>query len=636
MSSISEAILSHLKMKTSGALLLTGDWGSGKTYHVKNTVFPVIEEKTDFIPIIVSLYGETDKNNIAQKVLFSYFDKKGENANLSTGTIAKNIKSFTDAIPIIKKYIDVDKLITGTGDNIFKLLPHNQLLICFDDIERMSKKIDINDFLGIINDLVENNGCKVLLIANEEQIDEGISFKEKTIEKTIHFTPNISEILDDILDNYEDSFKDYIAKNKDFLLGTLKAEIDNDKEKVELRKSFSNIRTLKFAIEHFYYAFLIVKNKKELNDELTKKQLKSIWIFILAISIEFRKPKNISFIERKNLDKQTTSISDIDFSQFDFSGTSDKKEVKEDEWSYSNNFKKLYYNRLSESYIFYPEVYNLITAGKSINTEKYLKHLELSFNVVEGKINPSHELLARFMHGYWTFTNEEFKEKLEKLLNYSEKGELGDLVSYLNAGVYLLGFVDLFEFTKEEIVIKLKEGLSVFFNKVQLSYLMKSQLNMVSGQFKEENLQNVIAFISEKIKEIEKENDKKEAERLEKLFENDIESLVKEFLPQHTDIRTPDKPIFHEFNAELVKDSIPKWDAKGIMDFTSLLKIRYLDTGFSERLTDELSFLEAIESGIANIDMNEKVLSNNIMQSQLIPRINECKTRLTEYKNALP
>jgi hypothetical protein len=158
---------------------------------------------------------------------------------------------------------------------------------------------------------------------------------------------------------------------------------------------------------------------------------------------------------------------------------------------------------------------------------------------------------------------------------------------------------------------------------------------MVSGQFKEENLQKVIAFISDKIKEVEKENDKKEAERLEKLFQDDIESLVKEFLPEHTDIRTPDKPIFHEFNIDLVKGSIRKWNAKGIMDFTSLLKIRYLDTGFSERLTEELSFLDAIENGIGDIDMNDKVLSNSIIQSQLTPRIKECKTRLNEYKNAL-
>ncbi|MFW5757017.1 MAG: P-loop NTPase fold protein, partial [Tangfeifania sp.] len=77
---IYDAISNHLKMKTSGALLLTGDWGSGKTYHVKNNIFPKIEAETEFIPLIVSLFGVSDKNDIAQKVLFAYFEKKGKDS----------------------------------------------------------------------------------------------------------------------------------------------------------------------------------------------------------------------------------------------------------------------------------------------------------------------------------------------------------------------------------------------------------------------------------------------------------------------------------------------------------------------------------------------------------------------------
>ena len=84
---IYEAIKNHLSMKTTGALLLTGDWGSGKTYHIKKEIFPLLENETDFVPLIVSLYGVSNKDDIAQKVLFSYFDKKGKDSNVSTSTI---------------------------------------------------------------------------------------------------------------------------------------------------------------------------------------------------------------------------------------------------------------------------------------------------------------------------------------------------------------------------------------------------------------------------------------------------------------------------------------------------------------------------------------------------------------------
>jgi hypothetical protein len=635
---IYEAITNHLNMKTTGALLLTGDWGSGKTYHIKNNIFPLLENETDFVPLIVSLYGVSNKNDIAQKVLFSYFDKKGKNSNISTGAIAKNLQNFSEAVPLVKKYVNIEKLITGTGDNIFRFLPHDKLLICFDDLERISDQVDVDDFLGVVNELVENKGSKVLIIANEKEIEGGLTFKEKTIEKTIHFTPNISAIIDSIIDTYsDDAFKSYLKDNKDFLLKTLNSNAEDEEDAKELKKHFSNIRTIKFAIEHFKYPFEIIKNEKDISDELVKSQLKSIWLFIISISTEFRKPNNITFEERKNLDKQTFSFSDFDFSNFNLGDANQEAEEEpaENEWTYSEKFKELYYGRLSEQYVFHAEVYDLITSSKKIVKVDFLENLEKSFNVKEGKIHPAHELLNGFMHGYWKFSNEDFKTNLTKLLAYAEKGELLDIISYLNAGVYLLGFVDLFDADKDTIFQKLKNGLDSFLSEVTLNYMMTSQLEMVSGNFNEENLQKLISFIREKIKDVEKENDIKEAERLSDLIVENASEFVKEFIPGDSTIRTPDKAFFHELDEAKLKLSVSKWDGNEIMDMTSFLKIRYLDTGFSDRLIDELQFLANLEAGIDEMDKEEKNLSNHLIETQLLPRINECKIRLENHKNAL-
>lgn len=635
---IYEAIINHLKMKTSGALLLTGDWGSGKTYHIKNNIFPILENETDFVPLIVSLYGVSSKNDIAQKVLFSYFDKKGKNSNISTGTIAKNLQNFTEAVPLVKKYVNIEKLITGTGDNIFRFLPHDKLLICFDDLERISDQVDVDDFLGIVNELVENKGSKVLIIANEKEINGGLTFKEKTIEKTIHFSPNISAIIDSIIETYTDeSFKDYLNDNKDFLLKSLNSNAENKDDAKELKTQFSNIRTIKFAIEHFKYPFEIIKQGKDISDELVKKQLKSIWLFVLSISTEFRKPNNITFEERKNLDKQTTSFSDFDFSNINLGDINKETEEEptENEWTYSEKFKELYYGRLSEQFVFHPEVYELITSSKKIIEPNFWENLEKNFNVKEGKIHPAHELLNGFMHGYWKFSNEDFKANLEKLLDYGEKGELLDIISYLNAGVYLLSFADLFDSDKKTIYQKLKSGLDTFLSNVTLNYMMTSQLEIMAESFNGENLQNLISFIKEKIKEVEKTNDLKEAERLSDLIVNDASAFVKEFIPGDSTIRTPDKPFFHELDETKVKESVLKWDGSAIIDMTSFLKLRYLDTGFSDRLIDELKFLTNLEEGVSGMDNTEKKLTNHLLETQLMPRINECKTVLENHKNAL-
>ena len=58
------------------------------------------------------------------------------------------------------------------------------------------------------------------------------------------------QIFDSIVSEYSDSyFKSYLLKTKDFLILTLKAETDDAELNKDLNKSFSNIRTLKFALE---------------------------------------------------------------------------------------------------------------------------------------------------------------------------------------------------------------------------------------------------------------------------------------------------------------------------------------------------------------------------------------------------
>ncbi len=636
-SPISEPILNHLRMKTTGALLLTGDWGSGKTYHVKKYIFPLIEKTTDYSPIIVSLFGETDRNNIAQKVLFAYFDYKGKNVNLGTGTIAKNIKNLSEAVPYIKNFVDVEKLILGTGENIFRLIPHDKLFICFDDIERMSEEINVDDFLGIINDLVENKGCKVLLIANAEgsKIKNEMTFKEKTIEKTIHFIPNLSEIFDSITGEYSDSyFKTYLLKNKEFFIQTLTAETEDTELNKELTRSFSNIRTLKFALEHFKVAFELLVETNEIN-QLLSNQLRSLWIFTLSISIEFRKPNNISFTDKKKLDSQTSTFSDFDFSNLDLLSQKDNdhKVEAENEWTYSENFKKAYYNRLSEAYIYYEELYNLITSSKKIVANIFKQTIEDSFRVKEGIVNPAHQILSSFLHGYWRFTNEEFVKTLNELLDYCEKGILEDIISYLNAGVYLLGFNEVIEIDKDTITSKIIKGLDILLPKVNFNQFAKSQFEMVQSNFTGEHLGKLVEYIKHKLHEIEVLKDIEEAKNIQSLFETDLSAFVKEFLPEHYDIRTPDKALFHQIKKESVKQGIKIAKPEGIMDLTSLMKIRYLDTSFSEYLIDEMEFLTGLEEGISEIDLTKKTLSSHLIHSQLIPRLHEAQKQLQFYKD---
>ena len=52
---IIEGITNYINMNTSGALIITGYWGCGKTYFMKNEVIPQVKEKLHKEIIIVSL-----------------------------------------------------------------------------------------------------------------------------------------------------------------------------------------------------------------------------------------------------------------------------------------------------------------------------------------------------------------------------------------------------------------------------------------------------------------------------------------------------------------------------------------------------------------------------------------------------
>jgi hypothetical protein len=633
MQHIYDAVHNHIKMKTSGALMVTGVWGSGKTYYLKNILFPKLEQETGVKPVIVSLFGAMDKNSIASKVFFAYLDKMAGDKKLSTASISKIAHNFFEAVPKLKQYVDLNKLLASSDEDLFRFIPKEKLLICFDDLERISDKINLEDFLGMVNELVENKGNKVLIIANEDEIKGGIKFKEKIIEKTVHFSNDMAAIFNSIVVEYNNiKFKAYLLKQEAEILRSLTADYENDRINKELAVSFANIRSLKFAIEHFQIVFELIDKNLDINDTLVKRQLNGCWLFILAITIEFKKPGNISFTDKKNLNQSAGPIS-FDKVKSLFNQPDEQEEATAaDEWAYRTWFVDVYFKRLSEPYIFLPGVYDLITAGYSVDEAKFLADLDTGYNITDGAVNPAHELLSRFTtNGYWHFTDAEFKPALQQLLTYAEDGKLEDPVSYLNAGVYLLGFSDILGISKDAIAKKLQTGLDSYLRTSKNNILIKTQLNMVAGHFEEPQLQDLIGYIKTGFKQRQAEEIKKEAQGMESLFVYDLSTFVKDLLPRNPNMRSPDKLLFDQIDTALIDQAVQQWQPADIMDLTSYFKIRYLDPSFADRLTDEIPFLETLKDKLTGYQEPGKELSTHLYRSQLIPRLEACIAKLKSF-----
>lgn len=172
--------LYRVKMKY--AVLLNGSWGSGKTYFITNYIKGLeyqYEQHKDNNnkkykkPIYISLYGLSSILEIKNKILISLVKSK----------TAKKLMPFLDiGIEIGNDLISKKTFIQNPDRKLSKALELfyklDNLIICFDDLERCD--ININSILGYINELVEHNNIKVILVADESKI--GIVNYDKNIE----------------------------------------------------------------------------------------------------------------------------------------------------------------------------------------------------------------------------------------------------------------------------------------------------------------------------------------------------------------------------------------------------------------------------------------------------------------------
>lgn len=202
------------------AIMIDGDWGSGKTYFVKNSLIHKIKDKyKDKIVIYVSLYGINTLTELDKQIYMS----KYINGDEKTFNVASSAMSLGFDYLRAKGIKLNEKNIRKMLGSLLSIEP-NSILI-FDDLERC--KIPINDLLGYINQFVEHQNLKIIIVANEKEINKSI---DKNLElKYLVASLNHIDILEDF-ELFEDSWKK--SKPDDFM------NIESLKDRVN--KIFSN------------------------------------------------------------------------------------------------------------------------------------------------------------------------------------------------------------------------------------------------------------------------------------------------------------------------------------------------------------------------------------------------------------
>lgn len=157
------------------ALLINGAWGSGKTFLYENYLVNEIvsaesgknERKTN---IYISLYGISSVEELSKQLTANYLIYTKLKGNV---LIEKGAKTIAGLLGMVSKTIsfstgNFSANFSETVQGISELIEAKNMIVCFDDLERCT--IEINELFGYINNLIEHCNCKVIILADENNI----------------------------------------------------------------------------------------------------------------------------------------------------------------------------------------------------------------------------------------------------------------------------------------------------------------------------------------------------------------------------------------------------------------------------------------------------------------------------------
>jgi len=399
---------------TDYAILINGQWGSGKTHFIKNDLMSELSSR--YKCLYVSLNGVANTTQIEKDLLFEFVGVNQKN---------KYIKYISEKIGHISSFLTKFFLrdnikIDITSISLISLFNLTDVIIFIDDLERISSKLELGEVLGYINRyLIEDKRAKVILIGNLTKIKQSKrikKIKEKLIGRQILFEYGYEEIFNLVIKKYfsVSDFKIFLKDNKDLIVDYLK------------EFAVTNLRTIFFFINHlskFYKA----------KGEIDKKTWRKIILFAMVISIEFKKGRFIKNEKQKKetLLRLTNNIIVVDILSRRQSNDQNSKET------FSEHIVKNYLREHRREYKYSDSIYNAIVIGY-FNEDAFREEFR------KGELQRYNETLLS-LQDYLSWSEAQFKEKINLIMEGLEKG-------IFNIYTHQMVFTKLFDFSIKHLI----------------------------------------------------------------------------------------------------------------------------------------------------------------------------------------
>ena len=462
MEDLVESILDYVRADyTDYAIMINGEWGSGKTYFWNNKIRKKIDNMRlngkQYTTIYMSLYGISNLEEISKKIFIE-----------TTQLMDKNLRRYMEqngqtTIPeYAKTGIDMANLfgISQNEDkvNYGEFFSTDDKVLCFDDLERAN--VDVIDILGYINNFVEHDHIKTIIICNEKELSTKLKsnnlemktfiatymldkqgellktdkpmvekikdkiehvfdkaneyerIKEKLIGETFEYAPKFDYIINGILMRYENDpdLIRFLRENTNLIISTFN------------KSGTRNLRILKHSLNDFQKVFEMVEKNYP---NVSNRVLQTMLIFTIAISFEIKAGKitKDKFIDIKKNDEYKSIIVS-------------SRILMDNRQFYIKEFDNNYYYNFKTEYRFFKFIEYYVRT-RIFDMRTFKENMEVILNTAGLMKMPAYKRLLT--EEYWKISDDEFADVINEIIENIKRGEI-ELVDLVKIYAYFSYF----------------------------------------------------------------------------------------------------------------------------------------------------------------------------------------------------
>ncbi len=538
----------------------------GKTHFWNNKIRKKIESMQlngkRYTTIYMSLYGISNLEEISKKIFIE-----------TTQLMDKNLRKFMnangqDTIPeYAKTGIDMANFfgVTQNGDKVdyAEFFSTDDKVLCFDDLERAN--VDVIDILGYINNFVEHDHIKTIIICNEKELSAKLKssnlemktfiatylldkqdelnnmekplvekiqdkiehvfdkandyerIKEKLIGETFEYAPKFDYIINGILMRYENNpdLIRFLRENTGLIISTFN------------KSGTRNLRILKHALNDFKKIYEMV-NKSYPNTN--HRVMQTMLIFTIAISFEIKAGKvtKDKFVNIKDNEEYKSILVS-------------SRILMDNRQFYIKEFDNNYYYNFKSEYRFFKFIEYYVRT-RIFDMKLFKENMETIRNTVDTENLPAYKRLLT--EEYWKISDDQFGSVINEIMDDVKEGKL-TLIDTVKIFAYFSYFS-----RKGLIQYDLKTLKNVFFNGMNIASLnskycenVDEELGKIAIEEVAEDMEDILKHFNMLNEQLRDKMFKEKAEKIMKCIPMRMEQFYEKFDKECMDI-----PIFKYYD----------------------------------------------------------------------------------------